>query len=865
MALNQGQGNRFPHLSLPLIVRERARLGGGGKPSVQESYNKTHREEHSANLKVAAEAAIESWSNRLQKRAAEQLPVIPSNIPLFVRVDPDSDIEFLRHFFKLEIVSEQDDGYIIVASEEVDMATFLGTVERFSNNIRGATTAAKIFEVIGPDNQQVRFERILSGSLLSRWGDIDNAETITVDIGIECLGSVYIKAPPEQKEEEPDIRFAAKLDSWRAEVHSAQAVWDDLMSERENQIITFVNGHGGQILDILHDDHLGAAYLPDSFTVRISISGLGLRDLVFNYPYLFEVREPEELEGIITDTGIQNDVHHELEFENPDMNAPSVCIIDSGIQEQHPLLLNAIDSPSSMCFIPGLQPTDVADYVLSGGHGTRVAGAVIYPRDIPTNGSYKMPCWIQNARVLDANNLLPTTLHPPLYLRAITEKFAGELGTKLFNHSIAASNPCRIKSMSAWAASIDMLSWQYDVLYFQSAGNLPDYSNNEPFRQGILDHYGAGRTYPDYLDSASSRIPCPSESLQALTIGSINHSTHTDGNLTSLGGVDEPSPYSTSGLGIWGSIKPEVVEYGGGMVSDNAATPSLTTPGEVCTDLLRSTMHGGPLCAKDTIGTSFSAPKVTAIAVAIQQILPNEPALLYRSLIVNSARWPIWASNSANKLSALRKIGYGIPDLDRATSNTPYRVTLITHGENKLKAKEAQIYQIPVPAELRAPGSDYHIRIDVTLSYVARPRRTRRNVRQYLSTWADWRSSKIGESLDSFKNRVLKSGDPHLAEQEKVIPWEIRERDDLGNIEGVKRSAGTVQKDWVLLNSHQLPQDFCIAVVGHAGWDLDPDAYAKYALSITFEAINQDIEIYERIETSVNSIQVNQIEAQVLV
>jgi len=191
------QTNTFPHLSLPLIIRERARLNGGGDTPDQEHYNKEHRAEHSLKLKNSAQSAISFWSNRLQERINENLPAVPANIPLFLRVDPDSDLEYLRHFFKLEIVSEQDDGYIIVASEEIDMATFMGAVESFAQNRQGGASAAKIYEVIGPETQQVRLERILSDYLLSKWHEIENAEIYTVDIGVECLGSRSIRPPPE--------------------------------------------------------------------------------------------------------------------------------------------------------------------------------------------------------------------------------------------------------------------------------------------------------------------------------------------------------------------------------------------------------------------------------------------------------------------------------------------------------------------------------------------------------------------------------------------------------------------------------------------------------------------------------------------
>ena len=55
-------------------------------------------------------------------------------------------------------------------------------------------------------------------------------------------------------------------------------------------------------------------------------------------------------------------------------NLPETAI-DSGIQEEHILLAPAVDEPSSHCFLPApTTSSDIADYVPSGGHGTRVAG-----------------------------------------------------------------------------------------------------------------------------------------------------------------------------------------------------------------------------------------------------------------------------------------------------------------------------------------------------------------------------------------------------------------------------------------------------------------------------------------------------------
>ena len=202
----------------------------------------------------------------------------------------------------------------------------------------------------------------------------------------------------------------------------------------------------------------------------------------------------------------------------------------------------------------------------------------------------------------------------------------------------------------------------------------------------------------------------------------------------------------------------------------------------------------------------------------------------------------------------LHRIGYGIPDSERASANTDHRVTLISQGESSICAKECHVYQIPIPSELRRPGYDYDIRVEVTLSYVAQPRRTRRTHRGYLATWVDWMSNRLGESLDTFVGRALKDEE----EQEKEgssSGWTLENNAVWGQLKGVRRNVGTVQKDWTTLRSHQLPEDLCIAVRGHKGWSNDPEAAARYALVVSFESLGQKIAVYEPIRTAVLELQ----------
>jgi hypothetical protein len=280
--------------------------------------------------------------------------------------------------------------------------------------------------------------------------------------------------------------------------------------------------------------------------------------------------------------------------------------------------------------------------------------------------------------------------------------------------------------------------------------------------------------------------------------------------------------------------------------------------------LVRATLHApGPAADRDEVGTSYAAPKVSHIAARLQDVLPDESCLLYRALIVQSARWPEWAESATPeaKASIIRSIGYGLPDIERASENSDHRVTLIASSDPGIKPGECHVYQVPIPHEMRRPGYEYDIRVEVTLSYAAQPRRTRRNLRRYLSTWVDWKASRTDEPIDVFRRRAIKGleGD---RDEGRSFGWTLEARSIHGQIRGVKRSSGTVQKDWATVKSNTLPEDFCIAVVGHEGWSQDPESTAKYALAVSFEVVGREILIYEEIRVAIEELQA-ELEAEV--
>jgi len=640
--------HNFEHLPLLLRYQGRARLHGGGSLSPQTRANQDARQVHSASLRNAAQAASTNWQARKAQRQGQDLPVIPEGVPILLQVDPSLDLDVLREKYAFEIVAEQEDGYVIVASEDIQLAPFVQMVNDFAvqARARGSATVASIHKLFDDPNQTDRLRRILSERLFRIWPTIDDVQPYVVDIGISCTGTQEIPPYPNRGKRDTDADWAKKERDWSQKRANAYAAWDDVKSAREDGIAQFVQFYQGEILHLI-DGSPFTAVLPDSLTIRVKINGKGLKDFILNYPYIFEVVEPEDiaLPQLAGEAGAQP--AQIAAPVPPPANAPAVCVIDSGIQEGHALLEPAIDQATSHCFLPDKTPADVGDFVAPAGHGTRVAGAVLYGETVAKGGAPQLPFWIQNARVLDENNRMPVELFPPAAVRAAVERFhKGPRHTRIFNHSINADGYCRSRYMSAWAAEIDALSAAYDVLVIQSAGNLR-VTGVAPFL-GMTDHLAAGRDYPAYLYERSARIANPGQSLQALTVGSVAYGSLESGLWRTFALQQaHPSAFSRSGFAIWNIIKPELVEYGGDGVRTTNTPPDVQVGGRIagaCPELVRSTMFPpGPAFDRDQAGTSFAAPKVTRIAAQLQVFLPDEPAILYRALLVQSARWPEWA------------------------------------------------------------------------------------------------------------------------------------------------------------------------------------------------------------------------------
>ncbi len=832
----------FPHLKLTrkLFGAYNFPVGGSSVTNPLTTKNLKEREVHGNTLKYQLASFQNSWDGHLDRRKEAGLPeVYNSEIrPIYLQIDLDAfTLESLRHW-GIEILSEQENGYIIGVSVD-DFSSLRQKIDQFLNSKgRYKDKAAQMWQI--NDGMQWRLEHILTSELSKKWDQILDDDEYVVYAGIACYK--FIKDYPVKKEGELDTVFQKRVTEWEAERNAAGEARDNEAFARQDKFDELITLYGGEHIS-------GYIDFEDSYYISFRIVGKGLKDIALSFPYLYELGEinpyklPEgSAEGII-------EINPEL--IPPAIDDPKICVIDSGIQEQHKLLAPAMDLASSFSFVP--DDISVSDKVNGGGHGTKVAGAVLYGGSIPKNGKYKFPFWIQNARVLNAKNELPSGVDPSQLMIDIVDRYDT---TRVFNLSIASDNAFSGTHMTPWATTIDKISFEQDKLFIIAAGNI---ARSSPIpNPGLSELLASGYEYPDYLFSLdSSKMSNPAISAFSLTVGSVCHGSYDDLDKKSFGSRGLPSSFSRAGLGLWDMIKPDVVEYGGDFVHEKTGVRLLTNHESVSPELVSSTLGGSAAISKSSVGTSFSTPMVTHIAGWLLKNFPLLSAISYKALIVQAARLPenIFRHPSLNDLKCM---GYGIPTLQRATQNSENRVTFLTEGV--VTAKGADVFLIKVPKGVNRPGLNNEILLEITLNFRSKVRRTRKYTKSYLSTWLSWEISTPEEDYEVFCTRVIKSiNNPNVKNGggKNGFSWTIFNRGNNGLVRSVKRQDSTTQKDWTIVSSNKLPDEFCIAVVGHSGWDKDLKSETPYSLVVSFEALDTNVSIYQQFEVE-NRIEIEQ-------
>lgn len=541
----------------------------------------------------------------------------------------------------------------------------------------------------------------------------------------------------------------------------------------------------------------------------------------------------------------------------PPDQAPAVCVLDTGINRHHPLIIPALAEKDLHSYHPSW---DVSDH---HGHGTEMAGLALYG-DLTEMLARVGP--ISLGHQLESVKILPPTGQNPSHLYgAITKEGVARA-------EIQAPERQRVISMavtttdfrdrgqpSEWSAAIDSLTSGADDdqrrLVIISAGNTDPAERHQ---------------YPD--SNLTDGIHDPGQSWNALTVGAFTEKIHIDPAVfpdwTPIAPTGDLSPSSTTSV-IWERpwpLKPDIVLEGGNMGFD----PGTGTADHLDSLELLST-YFRPLekllvTSRETSAATAQASRMAAI---LQAQYPDFWPETLRALLVHSADWTptmqqrVDAAGLSRRRAAeflLRCYGFGVPKLQTLLWSAQNSLTLIAQEslqpydrvDGTVKTRDMHIHAIPWPREVLQQLGETPVEMRVTLSYFIEPNPARRGwtkKHRYMSHGLRFDVKTPTETLDQFRARIN----------------QVARDEELGNLTSSDaadwllgpdiRSLGSIHSDRWEGTAADLAERGFIGVYPVIGWWRERHKLgrwgrmARYSLVVTIKTPETTMDIYNPVAT----------------
>lgn len=572
----------------------------------------------------------------------------------------------------------------------------------------------------------------------------------------------------------------------------------------------------------------------------------------------FDALSPEEQQEWV------DDFLNNARFVWTDQSIPHVCLLDTGVNNGHPLIAPALDD-SDLHTVEPAWGTDDAE-----GHGTGMAGLALVG-DLTEVLASTQP--VQIGHRLESVKLLPQDganagdpkHHGYLTTEAIARpEITAPQRRRVFGMAVTAMDNRDRGRPSAWSAAVDRLAADVDGegasprLLVVSAGNIDDPN--------------AWIHYPD--SNSTDGIHDPGQAWNALTVGAYTDLTHISepgaGGYQPIAPAGGLSPFSTTSA-TWQShwpLKPDVVFEGGNAAKDAYGAvwmPSLSllTTNHKLTHKLFTTLNA----------TSAATALATRMAAQVMASYPNLWPETVRALIVHSAQWtdrmkrmflplhgPISKSDHEN---LVRHCGFGVPDLNRALWSVSNSLTMVVEeylhpfkreGSNEPTLRDMNLHRLPWPlAELEALG-DTEVQMRVTLSYFIEPNPSARGFRsryRYESHGLRFDVKRPLETDAAFRSRINAAA---RDEEEGTRDG----GDDPGWLIGKqKRHKGLLHSDIWRGSAADLASRGVLAVYPALGWwKTRPrleryERTARYALVVSIRAPEVDVDLYNAVANQI--------------
>lgn len=530
------------------------------------------------------------------------------------------------------------------------------------------------------------------------------------------------------------------------------------------------------------------------------------------------------------DPAFQNDLVQNLasRVSGPGDSNVAVCLLDTGVNSEHPLLRQAFIPRDVRAVDPGWSSADISVHQ----HGTGIAGVALYGSAL--DGLISGRQSIELVHNMESVKILPDAgQNEPDSYGAITQDAVAiaEIASPRRKRAVCltvTAVDCDGGAPSSWSAAIDQLTFGGQIfgeqkLICASVGNLRDQVVEARFQ------------YPLTSENCGAGVEDPAQSWNAVSVGAMTERVMIHD--PSLKGYQPIAPngdlcptsrtshaWSPEARDDW-PYKPEVVLEGGNWARMPGLPPDRPDDLGILTTALK---RSGAL-----LGVTGDTSAATATASGLcARIWANYPAYwpeTIRALLIHSAEWtPAMYARFPGKgkdavKRRLRCYGYGKPNEEFALQGETNRATVIFQGQlypyrldgSVIKTNQWHLHRLPWPKTVLEGLGPERVMLKVTLSYFIEPSPGRRGwTRKHLypSHGLRFELKRTAETLDAFKRRVSKSddaGDDIDWEDGGALKWLIGPK---------ARTKGSVHSDTWQGNAAELAACDHLAVFPTSGW-----------------------------------------------
>jgi len=254
---------------------------------------------------------------------------------------------------------------------------------------------------------------------------------------------------------------------------------------------------------------------PEHFIKLVKASPRQLSESLFLLDNLSELRKPKETADFFTNLNLSDkeDAVTELQgrIENhTNVDSIAICILDSGVQNQHPLLSDFIPEQNLFSYKP--EDWGTHDSWPRGGHGTGMAGLAIYgniTNAMSEANNIQIFHQLESVKLINNRSPHDPELYGAVTLEAVnTPIITSPFRPRIYCMAVTDKDQAFYGRPSSWSASLDKIIFGNDDenlekhLFFVSGGNVFIETPDE---------------YPD--KNVFESVHDPAQAFNAITIG----------------------------------------------------------------------------------------------------------------------------------------------------------------------------------------------------------------------------------------------------------------------------------------------------------------------------------------------------------